>query len=547
MAIRATTAPKIFDGARTLKTPPTASDMPSALDRILAIPRRADASPELVRELSAFLREPWSTATLRPAQASALRELYARRGLFAPMRVGAGKTLVTLLAPVLLGLEGQSMLVVRGSDRDKTRSDYVAYKRSGWRVSMPALTTYAALGHPKHADDLPQAMPRLLMADEAHKLFNLGGTAAWRVERYVEEHKPIFAALSGTLIEDELMRYWHLLKWALGESAPVPLMRSEAEDWALRLDASVPLFSRRSLGPLERIPGGFHQWLRESVGVVPTSEDCAAPLTIRWWRFELPSRLRELIASVAETGLRPDGEPLDEWGAPDCISQLAGGGFFYVWDPLPPDRWRYPRKRWYAYVRRVLDMRIPEYDSRARIANALDADKPVPGATEGRALLAEWRKVADTYEPSPVPVWIDDTPLRAAADCPDGTIVWTRHRAAGERLAQMGVPWYPGGTNAEDAPHGRTIACQISAQGTGKNLQYGWHRNRVLTPMASARGWEQVIGRTHRPPQRRPVEFEIIDTALYHREVMRRVRASARVISENNGYKQKIIAAEWAD
>lgn len=500
-----------------------------------------------MRELSACLTEPGCSAHLRPAQAVALRELYCERGLFAPMRVGAGKTLVSLLAAPMLGAR-RPLLVVRGEDRDKTIADFARYRSAGWRVQLPRLATYSLLGHPRHADDLPEMRPDLIIMDEAHKVANLGGTAAWRLDRYIRDEGPAVAVMSGSMVGSNLMDYWHLLRWALRDRAPVPALVSEAERWAEAVDADVPLFRRRqpdALG-LDRIPGGFHSWLLESCGVVPTSEECGVPLTIRLWSPPLPPALVKLAAEVADTGLRPDGELLGDWGRPDCVSQIAGAGFYYIWDPLPPDWWLLPRKRWYAYTREILAERIPAFDSCARIANAIEHDADVPALELGRQLLADWRAVKARFEPNNVPIWVDDTPLRQAANAPGGTILWTRHTAAGERLAELGIRWYPGGTNAETAPYGRTIACQISAQGTGKNLQHGWHRNRVLTPMAKDKLWEQLIGRTHRPGQTNPVDVEIAARVPYHHEVIKRVRDESARVSANNGYPQKLHQAAWA-
>lgn len=73
----------------------------AALARVLALPRRAPADPALVDALSRYLRT-HDGPELRASQVEALRELFEYRGLFAPMRVGAGKSLVTLLASVLL-------------------------------------------------------------------------------------------------------------------------------------------------------------------------------------------------------------------------------------------------------------------------------------------------------------------------------------------------------------------------------------------------------------------------------------------------------------
>src|SRR5438128_2692375 len=72
------------------------------LKRILALPRRVADGSDLVEPLTQALKTPTGTQTLRPVQAQALYDMGTYGGLFGPLRVGSGKTLVTLLAPLLL-------------------------------------------------------------------------------------------------------------------------------------------------------------------------------------------------------------------------------------------------------------------------------------------------------------------------------------------------------------------------------------------------------------------------------------------------------------
>jgi hypothetical protein len=169
-----------------------------------------------------------------------------------------------------------------------------------------------------------------------------------------------------------------------------------------------------------------------------------------------------------------------------------------------------------------------------------------PAWQEGAELLAAWRDVKQRFEPNSVPVWIDDAPLRECVETLHrGTIVWTRRRAAGERLEKLGLPWYGAGVSPQEHRGAGSIACSVAAHGTGKNLQR-WHRARVIHPLATAGGWEQLIGRVHRQGQRSDAVFvEIVDAITYHAEVMQRVRAQARTTSAASGFDQKVLAATW--
>lgn len=532
------------------------------LERVLALPRRAEATPDEVAAWSAALNT--QGRQLFPKQVEALREIYYWRGLAGPMRVGSGKTLVSLLAPTVLGIPGsEALLVVPGKKlQDKTRAEFAAYAAQGWRVTLPELISYQKISHANFTDAALLAACsrlRLLILDEAHKARDRGSACTRKLRRAIETLRPIVAVLSGTLITDQLEDYHHLLVWALGARAPVPLHWADAEVWAKALDRDVGLLERHALGALERLPGGFHEHLRGSAGVVATpGSDCEATIEIRRWRPELPKILVDALAYVESTKARPDGEPLDEWDLPDYLCQIAGGGFYYVWDPLPPDWWLAPRRGWNMYKSAIVTPKDPAdqidgLDSPLQLVRALDRCKrhgPGPWAPpawqEGCELLAMWRAVDKRFVPNPVPVWLDDSPLRQAAQAEPGTLIWTRHVAAGQRLAQLGVPYYGAGSNPESAPHGTTIALSVSAHGTGFNLQHGWSRNRVISPMASAELWEQLVGRTHRQGQRAPiVHVEVPDSIDYHRDVLSRVMSRTRAVSKFSGFDYKLLAARW--
>lgn len=510
------------------------------LARVLALPRRGEPPTEA---LSVALRRPGSTAVLRPAQASALLELWERRGLFAPMRVGSGKTLVTLLAPTILAAQ-RPVLMVPASLRAKTRRDFAVYY-ADWHVRLPTIISYEEMGRPDRERRLIDLSPDLLILDEAHKARNLDAAVTRRVRRCLETCQPVVAALSGTLITDTLLDYHHLAVWALGDNAPVPIRRSVAERWGQALDRDVGMLQRLHPGALELLPGGFHEHFRTRRGVVPTpGSDCDASIQIsRWWP-ELPLPVREAIEKTTRTGARPDDELLDELELPDCLSQLSLG-FYYRWDPEPPKWWLRPRRAWAAYIRAVLDEHLDGLDSASQVVAAVERGD-APAAVEGAQLLEGWRAVKHRFTPNPVPVWLDRSIVtQAIKHAGTGTLIWTRYRAVGDELQRQGVPYFGGGTTP--LSEGRTpIGLSIQAHGTGRNLQ-AWHRNLVLTPPANADAWEQLIGRTHRAGQAADVvEVSIIDAVPYHEDVISRVRSEARAVSKAFGFEHKLVIADWA-
>jgi hypothetical protein len=115
---------KVFRQRGVMSTP--------ELARVLNIPRRVWAEDKeldaLASALTDWLKTPKGTMALRPIQAKALEELHDFGGLLAPIRVGGGKTLISMLAPVVLGAE-RPLLLVPAKLRDKTLREFAELRR----------------------------------------------------------------------------------------------------------------------------------------------------------------------------------------------------------------------------------------------------------------------------------------------------------------------------------------------------------------------------------------------------------------------------------
>ena len=468
---------------------------------------------------------------LGEGQAEALRELQAARGLFAQLGVGEGKTLVCMIAPELLQAE-RPVLVIPGSLRDECEAEFEKYRAAGWRVRMPHLVSYTDLGQ-RYNDELLNSLdPDLLMLDEAWHARNLDAGCTRKLDRWITANpRCVVAVLAGTLITSDLLDFHHLAVWALKDRAPVPLQRSEAERWA------------------ETVTPAYFDHFRGTRGVVTTpGSSCGASIEISWWRPTLPQVIQDAIAGVEQTGCRPDGEPLSDAQAVDCLQQLAGAGFYYVWDPMPPEDWLIARRAWHAYERAIRDERLDGLDTTKQVEDALDlTPDAVPYSDTGRDLLHAWRAIEPSFKINRKPVWLDDSVLRQAvafAREGDPCLVWTGHPAAGKRLRELGMPYY--GAGQPPPRHGREpIALSMDAHGVGRNLQ-AWRRGLALTIMANPEGWEQLIGRWHRKGQRADlVEVAIIDAIDYHRSTMSRVKYEARKDGRAADLEQKLVRATW--
>ena len=107
-----------------------------AIDRARCLPRRDWQTDypivDVVEYMTNALRQPGGTGALRPAQAVALAELDDFGGGFWPLRVGAGKTLLSLLTPVVVGAK-RPVLLIPASLREKTVREAAEYAKD-WKL-----------------------------------------------------------------------------------------------------------------------------------------------------------------------------------------------------------------------------------------------------------------------------------------------------------------------------------------------------------------------------------------------------------------------------
>lgn len=485
--------------------------------------------------LSRALRTELGQQSLRPVQAAALREIHNLRGGFLPIRVGGGKTLISLLTSVVLGAQ-RPVLFVPASLREKTKIE--ARKLAlHWQIALGIrIFSYEQLSRAKPGwldtccDGLP---PDCIIADECHKLKSTGAgcTKAMRafMRRHTrdkgEAHVP-FIAMSGSITARGIRDYRHLLVWCLGEHAPVPRDAFEALVWGLAIDEKVEPDQRADPGPLEtlltdalrldadlegkdaleraRIAYGLR--LVHSYGVITTKEDIPkVGLTLSAVHVDAPPKIREAVELMRNTWC----SPIDEWPFESTIelwqhaNEMAGGGFCHVWDPRPPRPWLEARKAWAAYCREALSDHKNLYTP-MHVVSAIER-----GQLDDGGVLEAWRKVKPSFEPNTVPVTIDDTTLEFACDWLKSNhntgLVWVSHRYTGRRLSEMsGIPYYH--AKAENDRGELVDLCKTSAIVSvhscreGRNLQR-WNANLVLVPPTVGSWWEQLLGRTHRDGQ----------------------------------------------
>ena len=540
------------------------------LRRVAALPRRDWTDAEaaaLVEELTAILRTPDGRMSLRPVQAIALVELGCTGGLFATVRVGGGKTLLSMLAPCMVGA-ARPLLLIPAKLRDKTCRARDAL-RVHWQLpEFMRIETFELLGRPQAAQMLVDYNPDLILADEGHRLKNPRAAVTRRVMRHLGNVSGCkLGVMSGTITKRSLRDYAHLLVRALGAGAPLPRSWSELEAWADVIDERPNADERPAPGalldfaqpedgddPWTAARRGYRRRLVQSPGVITSGEStigCSLSITAVSPAAHAPTRaaFRQLRADWE----LPDGTQLADGLAIWRHARELALGFFYRWTPPGPREWVDARREWASACRDILTHNRRDLDSEFQVAQAVGRGL-YPQASEA---LARWRAVKDSFTPNTVPVWLDDFVLDACASWARGGsgIIWCEHRAFAEELARRtGLPYY--GAEGKDA-RGRPIPEQgmdgtgdgvviasIASNRDGRNLQ-AWSRNLVVSPPANGEAWEQLLGRTHRDgTEADEVTADVLVTCAEHADGWRRAVGQATYTQDTLGQPQKILYAD---
>jgi hypothetical protein len=505
------------------------------LDRVLKLPRRVwDRDPDLdefVDMTTRYLKTPTGTQRLWPLQAKALQDLHDMGGLYGPIPVGAGKTLISFLAPTVVESQ-RPLLVVPAKLRAKTVREFQALAKH-WQTHMGLhIVSYEKLSRINGTKLLQHYRPDLLIFDESHRLKNRSAAVTRKISQWMQAFPNTkVLAMTGTSTKRSLIDFAHILYWTLPNCFPLPRNIEELESWACAVDEIKVFENRRSTAPgallalcdnTEKLQGqsGVRNALRrrihETPGVVSLSSvqlDASLNIEVAL-ETGYGNEVRRLARQLRE-GILPNGDVYLEEGKEAQalqtkwrIMRTLTSGFWYEWDPRPPADWLELRAAWRKTVRNILFKNVPGLESEALIARAASAGKINRAVEE---LYKEWRAKRDKHKWSTVPVWVDDTILRRVEKwSKEHTgLIWVSEVALGERLERdLGLSYFreqgcnKAGRPVEDTSPKKDgcVVLSVQANGEGRNLQ-AWNDNLVISPPPTGTVWEQLLGRTHREGQ----------------------------------------------
>ena len=523
------------------------------LQRILTIPRRPGNFEDMISDeeweaLNGELRRPEGTMHLKKVQAASLIEARENGGLFGGLGVGAGKTLLSLLLPVVMGAK-ECVLMVPPALKSKLfdidlpglEGHWKLPNFHGYKTYFPDadctvyVVTYSQLSTAKSQDILDVLKPDLIICDEAHSVKDPGATRTKRFLRFFRANpRTRLCVLSGTMTQRSIKDFAHLARFSLKGNAPVPAAWPVLEEWAAALDA-MDDDARADPGALrvfcqgdEDVRAAYSRRLRETPGVVIASADRPpASLIVNRLGAKVPQPVAQALDDLRTDWVTPGGEQIGDALAFSRAARQMAAGFYlrWVWPESVEDdlreAWLESRAAWHREVRDMLKGEgTPGMDSPYLLEKAVrDGRWKSWYLDEWREADAEFRRITKMKEPPTEAVWIDDYLVHEAVKWGKKNvgIIWYEHPTFGEAVAEAGGwEFFGAGKKAAEAiqVHNgkKTIVAGVRTQGEGKNLPM-FHKNLVTTPSSNPRIWEQLLGRTHRYGQK--ADEVVVDVFLH--------------------------------
>lgn len=299
------------------------------------------AAQQAAEHLTNALRTPRGTQQLWTRQAIALTELAHQKGAFIPVKVGGGKTLISLLAPRMVACR-RPLLLVPASLKQKTiEARRVAAQH--WRLHPNLrLESIEWLSNKNNAKFLLAYQPDMIIVDEAHYLKDRKSSRTSRMLQYMRAHPgTVFVAMSGTFLHQGVDDFAHISAWCLKDRSPVPTDYPNLMEWVgatsperygvVRMDAGA--LSQLQKTPTQPIREAIRDRIVETAGVIASQDTpIDAPLNISYTLVEIDLGSRESAWDrLRDEAVTPDGR--------ECVEQLdvyrhareLGLGMFYTW------------------------------------------------------------------------------------------------------------------------------------------------------------------------------------------------------------------------
>lgn len=245
------------------------------IERIISLPIIPDPTEEEIEAISRHYC-PAGTFKMYPEQVKAMMQFHDYGSVIAPIAVGGGKTLISVLIPNDAYTEfGKRKIMLMAPPHliDQLRDTELPFYRRHFSINVPFywialmppgkrmmqaksnrsgvyVVSYSLLSGRKGAEIIDAIAPDLIVGDEIHKIASANPSARGRrFKEAVLKYCPQLSGLSGTISKKSPRDYHFLVAHALQENSFLPRPVSLADEWAKIIDSeasSIDEFSNNS-------------------------------------------------------------------------------------------------------------------------------------------------------------------------------------------------------------------------------------------------------------------------------------------------------------
>lgn len=359
-----------------------------------------------------------------------------------------------------------------------------------------------------------------LVLDEGHRTKRVS-SAQWSkaIAKFISAYpgwRVVFS--TGSVMHRSVVDYGHGLVWALRRGAPC---------------GSTPTLIEQCARRAAEDPAWWRETLRSTPGVFMVDDEGGYTGELVTTTEKLPPLAAAAYKHAAETGEAPDGWVCEDRLSQDELLRQLAWGFYMRREPRPSPALVVARRTW---------TKLAE----GAITYGLAGNEPA-----ARTLYpTEYRRYAEAEAREPgeqVVEWLEAPRVHAEP----GTIVWVKHIALGERLAEAkGWPYHREQALDADGVHlskatAPVVLASIQACSEGVDgAQLRYNKHYVLEPPSDPRVWEQMIARLARQEQPcAQVELRVQLRGGIYQNAWLNALEGARQIQEETGQKQWLLRA----
>ena len=522
---------------------------------------------------------------LKEAQYKSLAPIsYFRRGFFS-CGVGHGKTLISLLSP-LVARAHRAILLVPSSlipqlveiEIPKYEKEFdlhfdwcsIAGKSQHQRRALMnthriTIVPYSLLSSEDTYTLLEESKVDMIIADECQYLKNKDAARTKRLLKYLDRNHPSFVCMSGTVIKTDLRDYWHLISRCLGKLSPLPfdwhsivdMQDTISPDYEYEKKIS-PFFSRMfpeiANGQFVSVEGArkkvkdLFDWSPGTVRTENQSVDCSMEINV----IDIPvcDEVEELLNKVEKTWETPYGDPIEEAIQQAAIlSQISSGFYYRLYWPENTSKeilkefekqndLKRSIRKFIKYHRGTIDtpgLVMKNLEKRDRLVSQLQLEYD---------RINDWDLPDRLRETVDISQYRTDLAKNWAKKNKKG-IIWYKWDASGPHLKKAipSATFCPADCPIENIQQDGILICSF-AHKEGKNMQHH-NKNLLFNFPLNAADFEQLMGRTHRQGQMEDcVYYDILVSSEYEKNQLKKVIKQAKFLKDVDK-EQKLLLADW--